>query len=81
MIEVFAQRNNGFDNSFEEIIIKINDQKIILDKENSQKLVDVLTGKQGVIFEQNKDEYQPRKVILFSCSEPLTFYSCEKESS
>jgi hypothetical protein len=79
MIEVIAKRNNGFDNSFQEIKIKINDQEIILDAENSQNLMSVLAGKQGVMFHQKDGEYQPDKVTLFSCSQPFKCYAHEED--
>jgi hypothetical protein len=78
MIEVVAARNNGFDNSFKEITIKVDGQEIILNKENSQNLVDVLTGKQGMIFHRKEGEYQPHAVTLFSCAEPLILYTREE---
>jgi hypothetical protein len=81
MIEVIAKRNNGFDNSFEEITIKIDGQEVTLNRENSQNLVDVLQGKQGLIFHRKKGEYQSHKVTLFSCAKPLKLHSCEEENS
>ena len=75
MIEVIAERNNGFDTSFIKIHIRMGDKEIVMDKEDSTMLIEVLTARRGVISEIEKGQYQAHKLTLFSSPEPLNLVS------
>jgi hypothetical protein len=78
MISIVAKKYNGEEN-FEEIIITKDNIKFVLDKKESEMLLDTLKGKKGVVSTLKKGEYQAEKVTLFSCDKPMNLVSYDDE--
>jgi len=78
MISIVAKKYNGEEN-FEEIIITKDNIKFVLDKKESEMLLDTLKGKKGVVSTLKKGEYQAEKVTLFSCDKPMNLASYDDE--
>ena len=82
MITVVANKQNG-EKDFKSIIITKDDVIITLDENECKMLLETLRGNRGVLAIKKKDEYQAKKLTLFSCEKNLNLvsYEDEKESS
>ena len=86
MITVVAEKYKGWsisEQNFEQIIITKDNVEFVLDKKESEMLLETLSGKKGVISTFKKGEYQAEKITLFSCDKPMNLlsYEDEKESA
>jgi len=78
MITVVAEKENG-ENHFQKIIIIKDDVTITMDKDECEMMFETLKGKRGVLAITKKDEYQAKKLTLFSCEKNLNLVSYEDE--
>jgi len=78
MITIVAKKYNGEEN-FEEIIITKDNIKFVLDKKESEMLLNTLKGKKGVVSTLKKGEYQAEKITLFSCDKTMNLVSYDDE--
>jgi hypothetical protein len=76
MFEVIAKKFKGY-GDFISIVIRKDNQEMILNEDESNMFVKVLQGKKGVMSILKKGEYQSDEIILFSCNEPIALSTIE----